>query len=164
VNEFWRKLCDQMQRTDYISAFADPARQIVNIDNYTYTIDGNSGVNITQTVSQAFNVVMDSDSDFVLTYFAGFARSAASTYGATTMIINPAVLLQIKDQASGKNFFNTAAPMAMLCGQGGFPFLLTSPRVIRPRTTLTVTAIAAQNQTFNGFYFCFHGSRIFYAN
>lgn len=160
MNEFWRKLCDEVGQTDYISTFADPSRQIIGIDDYSYVIDGETlTANITQTVSQSFNVIMDSDSDFVLTYFSGFARAVATT----VMIINPAILIQIKDQSSGRTYFNTPSPMAMLCGQGGFPFLLTSPRVIKPRTTLTVTAIAAQAKTFSGFYFCLHGSRIYYA-
>lgn len=159
MNEFWRKLCDEVGGTDYVSMFADKSRQIVNIDDYTYSIDGNTlAANITQTVSQSFNVVMDSDSDFVLTYFSGFTRPT----GTQILTINPAIMVQIKDQSSGRTYFNTAAPMAMLCGQGGFPFLLTSPRIIKPRTTLTVTAISAQAQTFTGFYFCFHGARIYY--
>lgn len=160
MNEFWRKLCDLTQSDNYIATFADPTREVVYVDNYTYVVDGETlSANITATAPQSFNVVMDSDSDFVLTYFSGFARAA----GGSVMIINPAVNVQIKDQSSGRSFFNQAAPMAMLCGQGGFPFLLTSPRLIRPRSTLTVTATSAQIQSFSGFYFCLHGSRIYYA-
>lgn len=163
MNEFWRKLCDEVQATDYISTFADPTREILHIDNYTYSIDGNTlTAPITASASQSFNVVMDSDSDFVCTYLSGFGRSAASALGATIMIINPAMLVQITDRASARTWFNRPSAMAMLCGQGGFPFLLTSPRVIKARTTINVTAISAQVVSFTGFYFCFHGSRIYY--
>lgn len=163
MNEFWRKLCDEVGGTDYISQFADPSREILNIDNYTYSIDGNTlSADITATAPQSFNLIMDSDSDFVCTYLSGFGRSASASLGATTMIINPAMLVQVTDRASARTWFNRASGMAMLCGQGGFPFLLTSPRVIKPRTTLNVTAISAQAVSFTGFYMCFHGSRIYY--
>lgn len=159
MNAFWRKLCDEVGRTDYVSMFADPSRKIVNIDDYTYTVDGNAmTANITQTAPQVFNTVMDTDSDFVLFYFSGMARNN----GSTVLAANPAISIQIKDQSSGRNFFNTASAMPFVCGQGGFPFLLTSPRVIKPRTTLTLTAQSLQNQAFYGFFFCYHGARIFY--
>lgn len=177
MNTFHRELLDMIGATDYIATFADTGREILNIEPYTYTIDGNAGVNITQTASAAFLTPMDQDSDFVLTYMSGFARNAASPFGATIMIPNPALLLQIKELNSGRNFFAGLgatvalggvatpaglAPMPMISGQGGFPFLLTSPKVIRARSTLRTTAIAAQASVFSGFYFCFHGARIWY--
>jgi hypothetical protein len=177
MNTFRRELLDMVGATDYIYTFADVGRPIVNIEPYTYSIDGDKGVNITQTASAVFLTPMEQDSDFVLTYMSGFARNAASTYGATTMLPNPAVLVQIKELNSGRNFFAGLgatvalggvatpaglAPMPMIAGQGGFPFLLTSPKVIRARSTLRTTAIAAQASTFNGFYLAFHGARIWY--
>ncbi len=160
MNEFWRKLCDATGSDNYMATFGEPGRKIALIDNYAYTIDGETlSAPITQTAAQTFNVIMDSDSDFVCTYLAGFARAT----GGSVMIFNPAVMVQITDQASGRTWFNQAAPLPMIAGQGGFPFLLTSPRVIKPRSTLTVRAISAQAQSFSGFYFSFMGSRIYYA-
>ncbi len=177
MNTFQRELLDMVQATDYIATFADTGREILNIEPYTYTIDGNAGVAITQTNSRVFLTPMDQDTDFVLTYMSGFARNVDSPYGATVLIPNPALLVQIKELNSGRNFFAGLgatvalggvptpaglAPMPMIAGQGGFPFLLTSPKIIRARSTLRTTAIAAQASTFNGFYFCFHGARIWY--
>jgi hypothetical protein len=160
MNEFWRELLDTVGYSDYIATFADPARKVIFIDTYSYIVDGNTlSADITATAPQSFNIIMDTDSDFVCTYFAGFGRAT----GSTLMMVNPAMLVQISDRASGKTFFNQAAPMPMICGQGGFPFLLTSPRVVKPRTTLTLTARSAQAQSFTGFYFAMHGGRIFYA-
>lgn len=160
MNEFWRKLLDMVGYTDYIATFADPTRRILAIDTYSYSIDGNAlTADITATAPQSFDVVMDSDSDFVCCYFSGHGRAT----GQTAMMVNPAMLVQIQDQASGRTFFSQPAPMPMICGQGGFPFLLTSPRVIKPRSTLTITARSAQVQSFSGFYFALHGARIFYA-
>lgn len=161
MNEFWRKLQDMVGYTDYIATFADPTRRILAIDTYSYVIDGNTlAANITAAAPQSFNVIMDSDSDFVCTYLAGQGR----LNGQTAMMVNPAMLVQITDRSSGKTFFQAASPMPMVCGQGGFPFLLTSPRVVKPRTTLTVTARSAQAATFSGFYFALHGARIYYAS
>jgi hypothetical protein len=180
MNTFHRELLDMVGATDYIATFADPGRPIVDIEPYTYTIDGDTGVNINQVTPQSFLTPMDGDADFVLTYLSGFARNVASTYGATILIPNPALLIQIKELNSGRNFFAGAgttlsflagtgiltpsglAPMPMVAGQGGFPFLLTSPKVLRARSTLQTTAIACQATTFNGFYLSFHGARIWY--
>jgi len=161
VNEFWRKLCDTTGTDNYISLFGEPGRPIALIDNYSYTIDGNSlSADITQTAAQTFKIVMDTDSDFVCTFLSGSARAT----GGSVILFSPAVLVQITDEASGRTWLNQPAPLPMIAGQGGFPFLLTSPRVVKPRSTLSVRAISAQAQSFSGFYFTFHGSRIYYAN
>lgn len=160
MNEFQRKLADLCGTADYISLFADPGRRIANIDNYAYTIDGQTlSANITQTASQTFNVPMDTDSDFVLCYMSGCARLS----GGSDMIWNPAINIQILDKSSARNFFNQPTLLPFVAGAGGFPFLLGYPRVIRARSTLALTAISAQNQAFSGFFFTFHGGRIYYA-
>lgn len=159
MNRFWTELLDLVEYTDFIATFADAGRPIVDIEPYTYTIDGEVlPANITATAPQNFNTQMAGDSDFVLTYLSGFARPA----GNTTLTVNPALMLQITDLSSGRAFFSAPAPMAMICGQGGFPFLLTGPRVIRARSALKLTAISAQVQSFSGFYFSYHGARIWY--
>lgn len=177
MDTFQRELLDLVGFTSYVATFADPGRKILDIEPWTYTVDGDAGVNITQTVPASFLTPMAGDSDFVLTYMSGFGRCATSSFGATVMLPNPALLVQISELNSGRNFFAGAgatvalggvltpsglAPMPMIAGQGGFPFLLTSPRVLRARSTIKTTAISAQAVTFNGFYFCFHGARIWY--
>jgi hypothetical protein len=165
LNTFQRELLDMVQYTDYIATFADKTRNIVDIEPWTYTVDGNVlPANITQTVSQSFITPMAGDADFVLTAISGFARSAANPWGPQVMIINPAILVQIADQSTGRTFFSGPAPMAMMAGQGGFPFLLTSPHIIHARSSLKTTAIAAQAITFTGFFMCYHGARIWYGN
>lgn len=161
LTEFRRRLLDIVECNDYIASFADPKRQIADIDNYTYTVDKNdTATTITNIASQSFNLVMDTDSDFVCCSFSGIGR----VQGSTGLVQNPAMLVQINDKSTGRSFFNQPAPMALIAGQGGYPFFLTSPRVIKPRTTLVVTAIAAQAAIFDGFYFAISGGRIFYRN
>lgn len=160
MNEFQRKLYDMCRSDSYLSLFAQHDRDILNIEPFTYSIDGNVlSANITQTAPQVFNLPMDANNDFVVTGLSGFGRAA----GGSVMIINPAILIQIRDQAAARNFFNQAAPMPFICGQGGFPYLLGNNRLIRARTTLQITAISAEAQSFSGFYLTFHGGKIYYA-
>lgn len=158
MNEFYRRLYDIVGRNSYIASFADPNREILDIDNYSYSVENSAATPINNVTVRAFDIPMDTDSDFVFTYISG----AAVLNGETTLTLNPAILLQIFDQSSGRNYFNAPVPMGIIAGYAGFPFLLTSPRVVRARTTLTVTAIAAQNVIFNTFALSFGGSRIFY--
>ena len=148
-----------VEYTDYVATFADPSRQIVDIDTYTYTIDGDVlSANITQTAPQVFNTQMVGDCDFVLFYLSAFAR----INGQQVMTVNPAILVQIAEPTTGRTFFAGPSPLPLVAGQGGFPFLLPGPRVIRARSQLQATFISAQAQAFSGIYFCYHGARIWY--
>lgn len=161
MNAFQVQLLDMIGFTDYMATFAEQGREILEITPWTYAIDGNVlPANITQAAAQSFLTPMDGDCDFVLTYMSGFARPQ----GVTALTVNPALLVQISELATGRNFFAGPMPMPMIAGQGGFPFLLTGPRVLKPRQTLKTTAQSAQVQSFSGFYFCFHGARIWYGS
>lgn len=158
-NAFWTQLLDMVEYTDYVATFADPARRLVDIEPYAYVIDGEVlPANITAAAPQSFITQMAGDSDFLMTYISGFGRPA----GNTTLTVNPALLVQILDQSSGRTFFSGPAPMPMIAGQGGFPFLLPGPRVIKARSSLKTTAISAQVQAFSGFYMTFFGARMWY--
>ena len=166
MNEFWRRLLDVVQLSSYIGSFADPAREVLLIEPYTYSIDA-LGVNITSAAAQSFNLIMNSDSDFVVTGMSGGAliNTGPTTPNGTRCVeFTPSLLVQILDQSSGKTWFNRPTPLGQLAGAGGFPFLLTSPRVIPPRVTLSVSAQGAvAGATFNNFYFSMHGAKIYYA-
>lgn len=162
MNEHQRRLLDAMEFSSYIAAFAEPGRQILGIDYYAYTVD-QQAVNITSAAAQQFQLIMDSDSDFVLTMMSGGSRIAAGAF-PTKVEFTPALLIQITDQSSGKTFFNMATPLPLIAGSMGFPFLLSSPRVIKPRTTLTVQAQGAvAGAVFNDFFFVLNGAKIYYA-
>lgn len=158
-NAYWTQLLDEVEFTDYVATFADPARRIVDIEPWSYVIDGETlTANITAAAPQTFLTPMAGDADFVMSATSGFARAQ----GSTVMIVNAAVLVQILDLSSGRTFFNQATPLPFLAGAGGFPYLLPGPRVIKARSTLKTTALSAQVQTFTGFYMAFHGARIWY--
>lgn len=159
ADAFWTQLLDLVGYTDFVATFADPGRPIVEISPYTYVVDGETlAANITATASQTFTTQMQGDNDFLLVYMSAFARPT----GATNLTVNPAILVQIQELTTGRAFFSGPAPVPQIAGQGGFPFLMTGPKIIRARSQLELTAISAQVQTFTGFYFCYHGARIWY--
>jgi hypothetical protein len=160
-NAFWTQLLDLVEFTDYIATFADPARQIVDIEPYSYSIDGDAPPGfILQNQPIPFVTPMAGDADFVMIATSAFGR----TGGSTLMLVNAAILVQIVDQSSGRAFFNQPTPLPFIAGQGGFPYLLPGPRVIKARSSLLTTANSAQINTFTGFYMTFHGARIWYGN
>lgn len=165
MNEHWRRLLDVVEMSSYIASFAEPGREILLIEPYTYSID-QLGVGITSAAPQSFNLIMNSDSDFIATGFAGGARvSTAGAISTRQVEFTPSLLIQITDQAAGKTYFNRATPLGLIAGVAGFPFLLSSPRIIKPRTTLSVSAQGAvAGATFADFFFSIHGAKIYYAS
>ena len=159
MNEYQRRLMDIVGNDNYIASFADPSREVMFIDNYCYSIDFASvGAPIANAAAQTFPLIMDSDSTFILTSISG----CATLLGNTTPDFNAAVLVQILNKSSGLNFFNIPTMLPHIAGAGGFPFLLTSPRIILPRVTLAVSAQSAQAVSFQQFSLTMNGSRIYY--
>lgn len=160
ANAFQVQLDDVVAYTEYVATFADPARTIVDIEPWSYIIDAEVlTANITQTVPQSFDVPMMGDADFVLTSMSGVARRSGGAN--TAMIINPAVLVQITNLTTGRTFFNQPTPLPFFAGTGGFPNIVM-PQSIPARSTLRLRAISAQGISFTGFYFAYHGARIWY--
>lgn len=163
MNEYQRRLLDVVKYSSYIGSFADPGREVLAIEPYSYSVD-QQNVNITSAAAQSFNLIMNSDSDFVATLFSGGARIPAATF-PRAVEFTPSLLIQITDQASGKTYFNAPTPLGLIAGAGGFPFILSSPRIIRARTTLAISAQGAvAGATFADFYFTIHGAKIYYAS
>lgn len=170
MNEFQRKLMDAIQYSSYIASFADPSRTILAIANYSYAVDAR-GIALDNTAAQNFNLPMDSDSDFVCCSLAGGGRIAtaipsppAPADANQVVEFAPAIVVQITDQSSGKTWFNMPTPAALVAGAGGFPYLLTSPRVVKPKTTLTVSAQGVVPGTvYADFFFALHGAKVYYA-
>lgn len=167
MNEFERRLKDEVKWTDYIASFGDQSKEIAFIDNYSYVISYHSETALITQAPMTFPLLMDTDSDFVMTSMSGqtgYVNNASS--GVTES--GGAMLLQILDQLSGRTYFNIPTMMPLVCGDGGFPFLMPSPRIVYARGILQVTAQSAFDITpsgsagFNRFYLSLNGSRIFY--
>lgn len=166
MNEFERRLLDVIGYSSYIATFADPARQILGIEGYAYSVDA-LAANVTSAAPADFDLIMDSDSDFVVCYLAGAARidnGPTVANGTRCTEFSPGLLVQITDQSSGKTYFDKPTPLPLIAGAGGFPYIMSSPRVIKPRSTLTVTAQGAiAGAQYDDFFFALHGAKVYYA-
>ena len=168
MNVVERRLLEAVEFSSYIASFAEPGREILFVESYTYTVDAQD-VDIDNTAAQDFPLIMDSDSDFICTALSGAAVIsepviADPANGNSCTEFSPSLLVQLRDEAKGKTFFNIPTPLPLIAGAGGFPFLLSSPRVIRPRSTITVSAeAAASDVVFSSFFFSLHGGKIYYA-
>ena len=172
MNEFQRKLLDTVRFTSWIAAFADPARTLIGVEAYSYVVDAR-GAAIDQLTAQSFNLVMDSDSEFACTYISGAAVISAPVIGAPAngnqvTEFSPSLEIQVRDQSSGRTWFDIPTPLPLIAGAGGFPFILASPRISKARSTITVEAKGSfhngpPSATFEDFMFCLHGAKLYYA-
>ena len=168
MNARQRRLLDTIRYTSHVASFAEPGRQVLAVEPYAYVVD-EVGLDLTSAGSQEFELIMDSDSDFVAMFAAGAAVVAdpviaSPANGNTCTEFAASILVQITDQASGKTWYNQPTPLALIAGAGGFPYIMAAPRVIRPRGALTVSVQgAASGVEFSAFYFALHGGKIYYA-
>jgi len=104
---------------------------------------------------------ISTDSDFywnAATYQVDLATAAQTN--ASRVV--PAATVQINDQGSNRNLFNTPVPVATLAGFGNEPYRLVHPRLFTRGTTITVTFTnysAAEDYT--NLYFLLHGFKIY---
>lgn len=170
MNEFQRRLLDTIAFNSWVASFSDPARQLLGLESYTYTVDARAIA--LNNNAQDFNLIMDSDSEFLCVYVAGASRVtvpdiANPANGNLVTEFSPALTVQITDQAAGKTWFDQPTPLPLVAGAGGFPFILSSPRVVKPRSTLTVEAAMlatpAPQAVSSDFFFALHGAKLYYA-
>lgn len=168
-----RRLLDVMAASSWVLPFADPDRRVIEVEPYVYAIprDGNTGLAFTTASGDhPANLVMNNDSDFVCTYLSGAAVISAPEIdvpanGNRVLEFSPSLLVQLTNQSEGDTWFNRPHPLPLVCGAGGFPFILASPRVIRAKSTMTVTFTAqAAGVTFSELHFAMGGARIYYAS
>lgn len=171
MNEFQRRLLDTVEFNSWVASFADPARTLLGLETYAYVVDAR-GADLAADAASDFDLVMDSDSEFLCVYTAGAAVLSAPAIadpanGNQVTEFSPSVQVQITDQASGKTWFDQFAPLPLVAGAGGFPFILPSPRVVKPRSTLTVSAqmidVGAPLPVAADFLFVLHGAKLYYS-
>lgn len=174
MNEGERRLLDVIRMNSYIATFADPSKTVLGCEFYTYTID-EVGLTLDGQAAQTFPIIMDSDSDFVITGVCGGAVVTSPVIanpanGNRVVEYSPSIVVQVLNESSGKTWFNNPTPLPMIAGTGGFPFLLVNPRVILARSTLQISAQAAGynadiavNAEFSAFFFSLIGAKIYYA-
>lgn len=175
MNEGERRLLDTIRQNSYIATFADPTKKVLGCEFYCYSID-ETGLTFDGAEPQSFPIIMDSDSDFIITGItAGVVVSVPEitdpANGNRIVEYSPGLVVQVRNESSGKTWFNNPTPLPIICGTGGFPALMINPRVIKTRSTLTVSVgrahfAAADTNTpdYSAFYFTLIGAKIYYAS
>jgi hypothetical protein len=161
ANDFAQRHFDLTNQDPYIQSVARPGATIVKKMSYVYNVVIGTPQPLT-FASGAINANLTTlaDSDFVLTYLSACVNITANG----DMKVNRNLTLQIQDTSTGKFFFSAPTVVSLVAGAGGFPFVFPAPRVIRPNTTLTLTAQNRDTaQDYNNMFVALGGTRIFYA-
>jgi hypothetical protein len=107
------------------------------------------------------NVNVSADSDFYwnATTFCADRSAAAFTESSQPF---PLITVQITDNGSNRNLFNSAVPLIAVAGTGQWPYRLIHPRLFTRSTTFTVTF---QNYDaaadYTNCYLLFHGFKVY---
>jgi len=86
-------------------------------------------------VSQADQVNIEADSDFMINKMMFFVTDAATG----VQVAAPNMTVQITDSASARNIFDEAQPLSSIAGTGELPFVPPVAKLLRAKSTLTVT-------------------------
>lgn len=154
MNDFERRALDIAQSSSYLALYAKSGKNIIGIDYFGYNT---TLLGVVAAGSASNTTQIQSDSDFVVVYMSANAITAAAALPFL------AATLQITDTGTGKTFFNQPALMGLIMGQGGYPFLLPSPRVIAPNTNVKFD-ITNLSGTTNDYYISMLGARIYYGS
>ena len=152
-------------KTPYLAAALRPGRAVVDLQYYAYNLRiGTDAAPLTPNTTFSDDIHTQADSDFVATFVSACIQEVAN--GA--MAYNDNVALQIQDLWSGKLWFNVPTVLSLVAGAGGFPFVLTSPRVIPPNSALRFSATNRDTIVNGGLgpvglFLAVHGTRVFYA-
>jgi hypothetical protein len=96
----------------------------------TNDVDIAAGATSTQTLQ------IDSECDFIVTKMSYFCDVAGAALTDSTRQL-PLVNCLITDSGSGRNLFNRALPLPLICGVEGLPYNLTNGRLFRGNSIIT---------------------------
>jgi len=105
------------------------------------------------------NISADSDFYWNATTYQVAIANAAFVDGTRPI---PNITVQITDNGSNRNLFQSPVPMETIAGRGEFPYRLVHPRLFTRSTTVTITMdnydAAA---TYVNIYFVLHGFKVY---
>ncbi len=107
------------------------------------------------------NQQISADSDFFwnATTFQVDLTTAAQTAGTRVV---PAVTVQINDQGSNRNLFNTPVPIAAIAGFGDEPYRLVHPRLFTRATSISATFVNySASEDYTNLYVLLHGFKVY---
>lgn len=129
-------------------------------DFFTYVIALTTP--IAPAATQAGNVTLDADSDFVWQKFTAYADIGDAGQTLADGVI-PGLTLLVTDTASGRSLSNVPVPLAAYSGNGQLPFILPTPKIFKASGQITVNLLNISDQTYSSVYLCFHGQKGFKA-
>ncbi len=88
------------------------------------------------TTSQTVNV--EADANFILQKLTCFASIAGAAVTESTEVL-PLISIQITDNGSGRNLFNSPVALPTIIGSGQRPFILPIPRLFRSNSSINFT-------------------------
>lgn len=130
-------------------------------DFFTYVIALTSP--IAPAGTQAGNVTLDADSDFVWQKFTYYVDVGDAGQNAGNAEVGGLTLL-VTDTASGRSLSNVPVPLPAYAGNGQLPFILATPKIFKASGQITVNLLNITTDiTYSSVYLCFHGQKGFKA-
>lgn len=158
MNDFQRRALDILRNSSYMASVIRPGGNPVGIEPFGYNIRiGSVAATIANGAAAQGLIQIQADSDFALTYMSG---SVLNNAGA--ILTNPNVLMQITDTGSGKTFYSDATQFSLIVGSGGFPFLLSTPRLLPPNVNVKFDITNNTGVASQGVFISLQGARIYY--
>lgn len=134
--------------------------RLIGKDIYAYAfVFPVSELTASAQVTKSINI--ENDSQFLwtkATYFA-FVDNSVS-YDASTRTI-PLVTVQWRDTSSSNQIFNVPIYVENFFGTGEIPFILPEPKLLEPRTTVSVDATNQHSADAYSLYLCMIGMKLY---
>lgn len=131
----------------------DESRYIAK-EFFVYTASLSS---LASNASNADQVQLEADSDFLINKLTFAVYDAAD--GA--LVAAPNLTVQITDSASGRTLFDEAQPIVSIAGTGELPFVPPVAKLIRAKSTMTVTFANRSSATLYNIALTFAGTKLY---
>jgi len=107
--------------------------------------------------SVAAQINIEADSDFLINKITSAIFDAAD--GA--LVANPNLTVQLTDSASGRTLFDQAQPVKSISGTGELPFVPPVAKLLRAKSTFTVTWSNRGTTTLYNISMTFPGTKMY---
>jgi len=87
--------------------------------------------------NKPITVTVQNDSQFLWQKTAFFCDIGGAVQTQSSRVL-PLVSMQVFDTSSGRQQFNVPVPVPAIAGDGQFPFILPEPRLLVPKSTITI--------------------------
>lgn len=136
------------------------APQKGNADYFIYPLSVASiapGVAATAVVQ----LQISADSDFYWNATSVMADIAGAVQTDSSRVL-PLVTVQIQDQGSNRNLFNSAVPITGIAGANGEPYRLVHPRLFTRATSISATFVnISAATTYANLFLLLHGFKVY---